>query len=269
MKLTFSILSLTATLMTSAQAAIMFDFGPTLATLTNLTNSPGHASGAIASSLTSWNLVGTADPGSLVFADGTTATGVSLNLGSASNVAFAGLTSLGLATQPSSSSALGNATNSGVYAGNSVGKDAIFTTNGTNFTATGFQIGGLAAGTYDVYLTMRNTNEFNGYSQKGWVGESEASGDFDFSSYGNATVVYANNSSAVTFWTENLNYVKLSVTLGTGDFLNLAVTDGTGAGTRGFLNSAQIVEIPETATWVFLAGGLPLLTILRRRTTRA
>ncbi|MFA6959211.1 MAG: hypothetical protein WC205_00490 [Opitutaceae bacterium] len=47
----------------------------------------------------------------------------------------------------------------GVYAGTSASRDDIFTgVNSGTIRAVDLQISGLAAGTYDIYITGRNTN---------------------------------------------------------------------------------------------------------------
>lgn len=131
----------------TAQAQVlMLDFGPTTTTAT--TNSPYHTANTSFTG-TTWNTVGTADVASgLLFATGSAATGVSLNLGAAS-----GSTTLNLSSTPTGSSTLGSTVNTGVYAGTSVGTDAIFTGNNGTSTSVGLQIAGLSAGTYDVYIS--------------------------------------------------------------------------------------------------------------------
>lgn len=150
--LALSVLGLMALGTGTAHAAVlMLDFGPTAASGTNLTNSPGHEAGAVATDASgqTWNTVGTADPGALLYADNTAATGVALNLGRLTSG-----TVIDLGAQPGSSSALGSSKNEGIYSGNSVGKDAIF--QSPDGSRVGAQVTGLAAGTYEVYVTAQN-----------------------------------------------------------------------------------------------------------------
>jgi len=240
---------------------LMLDFGPTATTTP--ANSP-YGTGAGASPV--WNQVQMADPSALKFSDNTDA-GVTLNLGTATTT-----TTLNLGTQPGTSNALGgySGSNTGIYAAGSVGTDAIY--SGTNSVAStvGFQLSGLAAGTYDIYITARNTSRddaTSGYAQVVKVGISTSSGNFDYNGYSSKTLTYAGslNSGA---WSENVNYLKMSITLTSSDVLNLAVF-GTGADLRGFLNSVQIVNtssIPEPSTYAVLAGFTALGVVgLRRR----
>ena len=48
------------------------------------------------------------------------------------------------------------------------------------------------------------------------------------------------------------------------DYLNFGVV-GTGDQLRGFLNSVQIVTVPEPSVGVLLLGGLGVLAVRRRR----
>src|SRR5690606_7385855 len=100
---------------------IMLDFGSTTVGTNSTLNSPYHTvNGSFTN--TAWNKVQASDiaAGSLVWSDGTTATGVSLNLGGSSDA-----TTLNLASTPTSSP-LGGAVNTGVYTNTSVGRDGIF-----------------------------------------------------------------------------------------------------------------------------------------------
>lgn len=256
------LLALSLGLAVSAHAQVlMLDFGPTVTTTP--ANSP-YGTGAGASP--SWNQVQLTDLNSgLLYADGSAATGVTVNLGTATTT-----TTLNLGTQPATSSALGGIWNTGIYASGSVGTDGIFSGANTVSNTVGFQLGGLAAGTYDIYITARNTSRddaTSSYSQVVKAGTSASSGNFDFSGYSSKTLTYSGSTSS-SAWVENGNYLKLSVTLTSGDFLDLAVV-GTGSDLRGFLNSVQIVNtsaIPEPSVCAAL-GGLVVLgfTVLRRR----
>ena len=230
-------------------AALMLDFGPTAASDASRTNSPYHTADT-AFTQTTWNQVQTADvpDGGLQWSDGTTATDISLNIGGNSG---AGITIIDLSKTGLSSEALGGSNASGIYAGTSVGKDGIFLgTSGTR--AVGLQITGLAAGTYDIYITARNTNTTSSQTQSLYVGTaSSGSGNFDFSGYSKKTLTYAGNTTATSAWSEDGNYVRFSISLSAGEVLNLACS----APARGFLNSVQITSaIPEPSIYVFVAA---------------
>ncbi|CAM3085647.1 PEP-CTERM sorting domain-containing protein [Rariglobus hedericola] len=255
----------------SASAIVlMLDFGanPNGAPTGNTADaSPYHTVAGAGFTDTSWNQVRLADINSgLVYSNNTAATGVSVNLGRNSTTD----TIINLSSQPVSELA-GSATTTGVYAGNSAARDGIFGTTTTN-PRIGLQVGGLTAGTYDVYITARNTNTGDGqaaYDQIIYAGSS-ASGNFNFGSYSNSTLTYPGSSSQTTTfvssWVAGENYVKLTVSVASGEYLNIAVAgDGTN---RGFLNSVQIVSaIPEPSTYAAIGGltVLGLATLRRRR----
>jgi hypothetical protein len=230
-------------------AALMLDFGPTAVAESSRTNSPYHTADP-AFTQTTWNQVQTADVsvGGLLWSDGTPAMDIALNIGGNSG---AGITIIDLSKTGLSCEALGGSNTSGIYAGTSVGTDAIFLgTSGTR--AVGLQITGLAAGTYDIYIVARNTNTTSPQTQSLYVGTAAAgSGNFDFSGYDKKMLTYAGNMTATSAWSEDANYVRFSVSLSAGEVLNLACS----APARGFLNSVQIVPaIPEPSTYAFVAA---------------
>lgn len=266
--------ALAITSITSLIAApLMLDFGPTTVTGVSRTNSPYHTANPSFTE-TTWNKVELTDvsAGGLLYSDGATATGVSLNLGSAG-----GGTTLDLATNPSSSSALGGSVSTGIYTSPSVGTDGIWTNPSSSFTSSGFQIGGLSAGTYDIYYAGRNTNQSTSiaYRQVLYAGTSSSSGDFNYASYSNATIDYGAGGDSTLVWVNGSsgvvlgeNYVKLTISIASGEYLNLAAAGLDTAERRGFLNTVQIVAVPEPASLVLLAGGLAIVFLLHKRFRR-
>lgn len=176
----FAVFAFAASL-SSAQVLVL-DFGPTttideVGPADSRINSPYHtATGQ--TSATTWNTLGVADVSSgLLWANGTPASGVTLNLGATT----AAGTSLGLASVPSNGTGLtGSIMTSGVYAGMSPARAGIFTAS-TNSAerAVGLRVGGLAASTYQIYITGRNTNTSAGQVQNFYAGVSSSS-DFTF-----------------------------------------------------------------------------------------
>jgi len=256
-----SVLLLSPLLALSANATVlMLDFGPTTVTTpANLINSPYHTVNGAAG--TSWNKVSNASntdgavpdiTSGLLFSDGSVATGVGVNLGVATG------TTLGLSTQPNKNTALGSNYNTGIYSGDSVGKDGVFLS--TN-VAIGLQVTGLTAGIYDVYLATRNTSFSGGQTQTSYVGTGAAGVDYDYSGYVNSALVFASGAAAPTTWVQGESYVKLTVNLTAGQALNIAVA---GNADRGFLNAVQIVSVPEPGYGVMACSLLVTLAFRRQ-----
>ena len=246
-----------------ASAAILLDFGLTTVTGTDRTNSPYHV--ATSSTDLFWNKVQTSDValnGLTNSSDDSTASGLALNLGAGNGT---DPTTIALTNQPDSSLALGSVTSAGIYGGTSVGTDGIFEGSGSEIRSIGFQLTGLAAGSYDIYLNTRNTNTSNAYSMTSFAAAGVAGANFDHSLYPSASVSYTGTATnQTTSWIQEGNYTKLSVTLTAGQALNVAVAGG-GLQSRGFLNSAAIVAVPEPSGVMLACLGLVSLLAIRRR----
>jgi hypothetical protein len=158
-----------------------------------------------------------------------------------------------------------------VYTATSVGKDGIFRTGGgtPSVSSVGFELTGLDAGTYNVYVLTRQTNTTAAHSQIAYVSAATTAGDFNYAAYTSKTVSFANEAASVTAWVEDANYLKFTITLAnTTDVLNLAVTGPVGtAERRGFLNAVQIVPVPEpmAAGMIAISAGVLGLARPRRR----
>ncbi len=243
-------------------SVLMFDFGPTTVTGASQTNSPLHTAVPSFTGAT-WNKVELADFNSgLVYADGSAATGIALNLGS-----VIGGTTINLASQPSTSNALGTGTSGGIYTSPSVGRDGIFTGSTGQNTRTGLQITGLAAGQYNIYVIARNTNTGAGSNEVYTIhADAGAAGNFDSATLAQSgTNTFTAPNTFNTSWVQSQNYVLLTVTLSSGQALNLASSATVnGNPARGFLNSVQVEHvIPEPASLALL--GLGSLCLIGRR----
>ena len=272
MKNTPLIIALTLNLSTWVSAdTLMLNFrassGPTG---TNLTNSPLHT--AVPSFTdTVWNNVNNSDAsvGSLDWSDGNEASGVAFVLGTVTDSSVSQL--VDLTGSVSSVSNLGNQTSAGIYSGDSIGKGGIF--NGTSTQpekGLGIQFTGLAAGTYNVYLSGRNTNSTNPsfpLTNSFHIGSGTAGSNFDYSAYESRTISYAGTDNATTAWVAASddatkdNYAKFTITLAEGAALNIAA-DGSA---RGFLNSIQLVAVPEPSAFALLLGAAAILLLPTRR----
>ncbi|WP_193210436.1 hypothetical protein [Luteolibacter marinus] len=243
--------------------------------------SPGHASGAVAASETTWNnFATTAASSSLSYGDGSSATGVTVTFGSETSAGSGtigfGAATINTAALYGSGGGVGGfenlVSNAGsIYGdGNNTGNSAAGRAGwlgGASNTAIGLRVDGLTAGEYTVYVMGRNTNSnvaelpITLYAGSGALsstfGFSALTGSVE-SNFGAATP----NPAAYNSFIAGDNYVALNVTLGAGDSLFLA-SDGTGTETRGFFNMVQIVAVPEPSG--ALLGGIGLLAFLRRR----
>lgn len=276
LKILLGATTFTVALATSAQAqTLMLNFratgGPTGA---NLTNSPLHTSEPSFTD-TTWNNVSNSDVTSgLLYADGSSATGVAFDLGLADLDVSSTVI---LSSNPGKVSNLGNNTNTGVYAGDSVAKGGIFAGNTTDRLEIGLQVTGLAAGTYEVFVTGRNTNGQNSselpYTYYASAGTEGA--DFDFSGYDSSSVTFISDDNTSS-WVDGGNYGKFTITLAAGEALNIVSNGDGGKGdagssfgsaNRGFLNSVQISMIPEPQTWALILGlaSLGVLALRRRK----
>lgn len=261
-----------ASLSMSAQV-LMLDFGPTPAADESRLSSPYHSVNTSFTD-TRWNTLGTSDASSgLFWSNHTAATGISVNLGATTEPDSM---TIGLDNTPSNGTGLlGNAMSSTtIYANSAPARDGIFTgTSNASTRYVGLQVQGLAAGTYTIYITGRNTNINTGHEQVFYAGKSASAGDFNATSLASQSLTYYSSPTVQNnSWQGSgglANYATFTVTLTSGEFLNLAVRGGASEA-RGFLNSVQIVNpsaIPEASTTAFFAGLLAVAGAvgLRRR----
>lgn len=269
-------------------ANLMLDFGgiamPALDP--NLIRSAGHSAGVIPNTETTWNTISSGTPGALTYSDGSAAAGVTLTMGAEAsfnsgtvnfdgtigNTAFAGSGGgvAGFQSYLTTNSIYGTTNNA---ANTAHGRDGFIAggTGGAGF-AMGLRLDGLAAGTYAVYLMARNTSANGAAGPMSIYAQTGVSTDTSYA-FGTTPVtvqanpVYTSGTGGTytgqyTTFIEGDNYARFEITLAENESLMIAI-DGSGAETRGFLNSMQIVAIPEPAT--ALLGSLALLGFLRRR----
>jgi len=293
--LSITILSLALWTSQSASAAsLMINFRSTSTNtaaagnvgLPYLTLSPAHARGSIPSSETTWNNFNSAaSTTTLSLSDGSAATGLTLTFGSeatsgsriinfttTANINLGALYGSGGGTngnQPLTGnleSIYGNGNNNTNTAAARAGW--LGAGSATGNSAIGLRVDGLAAGEYLIYVMATNTNSNFVAAPTGlFATAGDTSSTFDFNQltgtiqtnprYTNADTTVYNN------FIDGENYVAMNVTLAAGESLFLASAGASTADTRGFLNSVQIVPIPEPS--VAVLSGLGLLALAHRR----
>ncbi len=265
---------------------LMLDFGGTTVSGADLTNSPYHSVNTGFTDGT-WNKQAISNDNTLVWSDGTTATGVSYN---ALKNGASGGTVIVKGGWLTSGGVTGSTVNTGIYAGTSVGMDGhLFSTTLTDNRAVGIQVFGLEFGTYDIYVSGRNTNyDATAYSMNFFAsasaettatatsGTGSAGTKLDLSSgFVTETNTFNDASHNTTSWMftsgddENSNYAKLTVTLtAENPLLNVIAMGDLGAEmAQGVFNSIQIVAIPEPSSFALLGGAAGMFAAvgLRRR----
>jgi hypothetical protein len=252
-------LLIAASLATAAYShgqVIMVNFGTSTIPGGETNNSPYHS---VESSFTdtTWNQAGNSDQSSLLYSDGTAATGISLDLGRGPG---------GVVDFTDNSNYTGTLTNAGIggiYSLTTM-ESAIWGSNSsTNDYWMGLKIDGLSSGTYEVYAWGNNGNTSLGDTPMALYGTSGASSNsYNFSSL-TANAISNNNSTA---WTDGVSYQTVSITISSGESLYLAI-DGTSTQTRGFLSGIQLVTVPEPSSFALIAGllGLSGAAFRRRR----
>ena len=220
----------------TSAATLLIDFGPNTPSNSDgsSTNSPvDMRMGAWSSASPTWNVVGTSDVnvnsagGTLSYIDGTTAgtggSGVGLDLAAAAGAsdtnAYSGpspatLTFGDTVNQPTTSSALGGFS-SGIYANTGPARDGTFENPNNEYTGIGANITNLPAGTYEVFVTARNTNGGAFTTPEDvWINATNAAGSYSIPSVGSAFTEANSSSDAGTGgFIVNENYVTATVTL--------------------------------------------------------
>lgn len=222
------------------------------------------------SSTSSWNNL-PADAGSgLLWSNGASATGVSVDLGASGNGFSAGTSNLNFATAPSTTAGLAFST---LAANGTAQKDSIFAGASGQNTAVGLRIGGLNAGVYNVYVTGFNSAaQALGRTHRFWAGSTPAATTLFAVSdltVANGFLLETIDNSQQTSWVEGVNYSQMQVTLDAGEYLTV-VSNGTGGGDfRGFLPIVQIESVPEPSPCALIALGVVGLWLVQRSRSRS
>ena len=265
----------------SEAASLLLDFGtgtPSggtsgVATLADAEKSPGYSAHV---GERTYNYGNSATLSSLVYGDGSSATGVTVTIAAESTI---GNNVINFASGPTLNytPVTGSAVNvaGSAYAGNSPARQAVFrdSTGGGDNSAMGAAISGLSAGTYSIYMVGRNTNGGSSATPANFYlsvisGGTPAS--FIFDGAGNTTQLTASVSHTVAslngagFESGVTHAEFLNVTIAEGQTLLLA-TEGTGTEARGFINSLEIVSVPEPSMALLPLASIGLIAMRRRR----
>jgi hypothetical protein len=133
-------------------------------------------------------------------------------------------------------------------------------------------VSGLAFGTYEVYVVTGYTGVNSG-SRPGnaspaqhnvWAFEGTFSPSLLTSAYGAADTRLENSTAAS--WVLDNNYAKVTVTLDAANPTLYVISQGVqNDANRGWLDTIQIVAVPEPSSLALLVSGATLLLIRRRR----
>lgn len=264
----------------SNAASLLLDFGTGsassfsgVATETEAEKTPGYLSHL---GEKTYNYGNSATLSSLKYGDNSDATGISVKIAAESTI---GNNTINFASGPALNfaSVTGSAISvpGSAYSGNSPARQSIFrnSSGGGDNSAMGVSITGLAAGTYTIFMVGRNTNAGSTDTPANFYLSTVNGGmpsSYLFAGEGNTTqqTAGATHTSAslngLTF-TAGVTHVEFTVTLTENQTLLLA-SEGTGNDEmRGFINSIEIVQVPEPSAAILSFGTIGLLALRRRR----
>jgi hypothetical protein len=251
------------------------------------TLSPAHSLGVVTGTDVAWNNFSTtASSNSLVYADGTPATGITITFGTeattgSGSVDFGTVGTINTAALFGSGGGVANQQpytghqdsiyGDGNVSGNSAPARAGWLGGGNSSAgnAIGFRIDGLEAGEYTLYFMGRNSNAVTAAPMNLYTTTGASASSFAFSALTadvQSNVTYpSTNPTAYNTFIDGENYVAVNFTVGTGDSFFLAVDGGSTAETRGFINMAQIVAVPEPSVAMLGFLTMALLALRHRR----
>ena len=210
--------------------AIQFNFySGTSGTASGLTGTPAQATGDLGARPTDYNEVSATNPTrQVVYADGTAATGVSLNLGSGTGSGAVNWTNESFVGKVSSAGF------GGVWSTPLMNAGYIYNDGNT----LGAQVTGLPAGTYDVYgLDSCGANTFSMYSQIG-VNTNTPS----------TTVTQTLQGNSPAAWVAGQTYLFATVTISAGQSIDF-ITYTTENNGYFAMDGLQIVQQVPPITW--------------------
>lgn len=243
---------------TASAQVIMINFGSTEVPSSQATYNPLNTE-VPAFQGNVWNEAGNGSLGSLLLSDGSTATGVSMEIGSSTAGPI-----VNFSAPPQSNNTLTGGSINDFY------KDTVtmasVTWNAGSATSNryvGIRLDGLEAGEYTIYQWGRNgnigTNPMDAYA-----GAGATAGSFDVSAFTPEGIA---NTDTADDWIDTVTYAKQTVTIGAGESLYIAMDGVDSTQSRGFLAGVQIVgaNIPEPGVYAAVLGLAALGLVIRRR----
>lgn len=223
-----------------AQMLIQFDFNNASGEYSGI-QSPGHADGTFGAS-TNWNIITGETTSGLVYANGSAATGVSIDVGQSLNSTSA--------IDWDDTPALGTDPGAGVFA-TVLGSDNFYVGDNRKL---GARVSGLAPGTYNMYAIGRGvaTGQLSfTYNQSIGLNLSDLSDPPDL----------LGAVSNVNSWIEGETYLLGQVTTtSTNDFITFITQANSGtpfAAMQG-LQIAEVTAVPEPSTYAACFGAVAL-----------
>jgi hypothetical protein len=210
--------------------------------------------------------------GTLYYASGAAATGVTAVTDNLENLVVGSGTAIYNFNSPAVSASAGN-----VFG-------VVFATNPTNTGVAGTaasnvgygglatKVSGLAYGTYDIYVVTGYTGATAGSRPGGaspaqhnvWAFEGANFTTLQAGTYGTADTLLENSTNAS--WVLDNNYAKITVTLdATNPYLYVISQGFVNDSNRGWLDSVQIVSVPEPSSLALLGLSTGALFFGRRR----
>lgn len=222
-----------------------------------------------------WNRSNTgnyATSGTLYYSSGTAATGVTAVTDALENLVLGSGTAVYNFSAPAVSTSAGNVL-TGVFATNPSNTGVVGTSaSNVGYGGLATKVSGLAFGTYEIYVVTGYTGATpasrpgagSAAQHNVWAFEGGNFTTLQAGTYGAPDTLLENSTTAS--WVLNDNYAMITVTLdATNPYLYVISQGALNDSNRGWLDSIQIVAVPEPSYVVLLALSTSALFFRRRR----
>lgn len=223
-----------------------------------------------------WNRSSTgtsyATSGTTYYASGAAATGVTVVTDALENLVLGSGTAIYNFSTPAATTSAGNVL-TGVFATNPTNTGLVGSAaSNVGYGGLATKVSGLAFGTYEIYVVTGYTG-ITASSRPGaasaaqhnvWAFEGGNLSTLQAGTYGTPDTLLENSTTAS--WVLNDNYAMITVTLdATNPYLYVISQGALNDSNRGWLDSIQIVQVPEPTSLALLATGAASLLLPRRR----